>query len=331
MSGAALAAGYGADLVLGDPRRGHPVAGFGRSAAALERFAYAPSRGRGAVYAVALVGLAAVAAELLARLCARAGLGGGAALTVTVWIALGGRSLAREAERVAAQVERGDLDGARRSLPALVGRDTDGLDGPEVCRATVESVAENTGDAVLGPLLWGAVAGPGGVAAYRAANTLDAMVGNRSERYRDFGWAAARLDDAMSWPAGAVRRRARRRSARPSPAARPPRPGPRSGATAPRTRAPTPAGSRRPSPARSASASAARSPTAAGPSRARRSATAVRPDPRTWPARCGSRSRWAPCEPRSASRCARSGVHRIGVLGPQGDQSRKRRRGRLGR
>jgi adenosylcobinamide-phosphate synthase len=199
MSGAALAAGYGADLVLGDPHRGHPVAGFGRSAAALERVAYAPSRGRGAVYAVALVGLAAVAAELLARLSARAGLGGGGAMAVTVWVALGGRSLAREAERIGAQVERGDLEGARRSLPALVGRDTDGLGGTEICRATVESVAENTGDAVLGPLLWGAVAGPGGVAAYRAANTLDAMVGNRSERYRDFGWAAARLDDAMSW------------------------------------------------------------------------------------------------------------------------------------
>jgi adenosylcobinamide-phosphate synthase len=199
MSGAALAAGYGADLVLGDPRRGHPVAGFGRSALALERLAYAPSRRRGAIYAVALVGLAGFAAELAARLCARAGLGDGAALAVTVWIALGGRSLAREAERIAAQAERGDLEGARRSLPALVGRDTDGLDGAEVCRATVESVAENTGDAVLGPLLWGAVAGPGGVAAYRAANTLDAMVGNRSERYRDFGWAAARIDDAMSW------------------------------------------------------------------------------------------------------------------------------------
>ena len=67
-------------------------------------------------------------------------------------------------------------------------------------RAAVESVAENTADAVVGALLWGAVAGPAGIAAYRAANTLDAMVGHRSERYASFGWAAARLDDVLSWP-----------------------------------------------------------------------------------------------------------------------------------
>jgi adenosylcobinamide-phosphate synthase len=194
-----LVAGYGADLLFGDPHRGHPVAGFGRSAAALEQLAYAPSRLRGAVYAAALVTVAGLAAELLARLCRRAGLGGDAALAAVVWAGLGGRSLAAEAERVAAQLERGDLEAARRSLPALVGRDTEGLEETEICRATVESVAENTGDAVLGPLVWGALAGPAGAAAYRAANTLDAMVGNRSERYRDFGWAAARIDDAMSW------------------------------------------------------------------------------------------------------------------------------------
>ncbi|MCW3013135.1 MAG: cobalamin biosynthesis protein, partial [Solirubrobacterales bacterium] len=68
-------------------------------------------------------------------------------------------------------------------------------------RAALESVAENTSDAVVGALLWGAVAGPGGVMAYRAANTLDAMVGHRNARYADFGWAAARLDDALNWPA----------------------------------------------------------------------------------------------------------------------------------
>src|SRR5207302_1228960 len=71
----------------------------------------------------------------------------------------------------------------------------------ELCRAGIESVAENTADAVTGPLLWGALAGPAGVAAYRAANTLDAMVGHRNERYERFGWAAARLDDLLTWPA----------------------------------------------------------------------------------------------------------------------------------
>jgi adenosylcobinamide-phosphate synthase len=95
----------------------------------------------------------------------------------------------------------GDLDAARRALPALAGRDPQALDEAGIARAVVESVAENTADAVVATLLWGAVAGPAGVAAHRAVNTLDAMVGHRSERYAAFGSGAARLDDAMAWPA----------------------------------------------------------------------------------------------------------------------------------
>jgi adenosylcobinamide-phosphate synthase len=196
VSGAALAGGYAADLLLGDPRRWHPVAGFGRLALALERRAYAPTRSRGALYAGTLVAGAALAGELLARLAGRR-----VALAALVWAALGGRSLAREARTLAAQVDRGDLAAARGALPALCGRDPAGLDAPQLCRAAVESVAENTADAVVGALVWAAVAGPAGVAAYRAANTLDAMVGHREPHYADFGWAAARLDDALSWPA----------------------------------------------------------------------------------------------------------------------------------
>jgi adenosylcobinamide-phosphate synthase len=196
VTAAALAGGYAADVLLGDPRRWHPVAGFGRLALALERWAYAPTRRRGVLYAGTLVASAALAGELLARLAGRR-----AALAVLTWAALGGRSLAREARTLAGRVRRGDLAAARAGLPALCGRDPAGLDGPQLCRAAVESVAENTGDAVVGALVWGALAGPAGVAAYRAANTLDAMVGHRDARYADFGWAAARLDDALSWPA----------------------------------------------------------------------------------------------------------------------------------
>jgi len=196
MSGLALLSGWAADQVLGDPRRWHPVAGFGRLALALERTLYAPSRARGALYAGALVALAALGAEAATRVLPRR-----LVLAACTWAALGGRSLAREADAVAADVRSGDLGAARKALPALVGRDPDALDADGICRATVESVAENTADAVVGVLLWGAVAGPAGVAAYRAANTLDAMVGHRSERYADFGWAAARLDDALTWPA----------------------------------------------------------------------------------------------------------------------------------
>jgi adenosylcobinamide-phosphate synthase len=192
----ALVAGYAADLVLGDPRRLHPVAGFGQLALRVERAVYAPTRLRGAAFAAGLVGSAALAAEALARATGRRGL----VLLALAWAALGGRSLAQEAQRIAAQIEGGALEAARAALPALAGRDPEQLDADGVCRAVVESVAENTSDAVVGALLWGAVAGPAGIAAYRAANTLDAMVGHRDDRYGAFGWAAARLDDAMSWP-----------------------------------------------------------------------------------------------------------------------------------
>jgi len=199
MSGAALLGGWAADLVAGDPRRWHPVAGFGRLALAIERAVYAPSRVRGVLHCATLVALAAAAGELLARAACRARVGRGTALAALTWAALGGRSLAREATGIAERLGRDDLDGARAALPALAGRDPAGLDAPGIARAAIESVAENTSDAVLGALLWGALAGPAGVAAYRAANTLDAMVGHRSKRYAAFGWASARLDDALGW------------------------------------------------------------------------------------------------------------------------------------
>jgi adenosylcobinamide-phosphate synthase len=200
----AVLAGYAADLLVGDPHWGHPVAGFGWTAGALERRLWRPRRRAGALHAAVLVcgpGAAAGAAEaaLRGRPRARAALGGS-----MLWAALGGRSLAREGATLAALLDRGDLEGARRRAPALVGRDPSALGPSGLARAGVESIAENTADAVVGPLLWGALAGAGGAAAYRAANTLDAMVGHRCARYRRFGWAAARLDDVLTWPAARV-------------------------------------------------------------------------------------------------------------------------------
>ena len=87
----------------------------------------------------------------------------------------------------------------RKALPALCGRDPAGLGATELARAVIESVAENTSDAAVAPLVWGALAGPAGLAGYRAVNTLDSMVGYRSARYARFGWAAARLDDVVNW------------------------------------------------------------------------------------------------------------------------------------
>ena len=198
---AALVLGWLADRAAGDPVRGHPVAAFGRLAGGVEARVWRPVRIAGAVYAGALVGAAGVVTALAWRLTAGRPVARLALGSAVVWIALGGRSLERAALALADTVGSGDLPAARALLPTLAGRDPAALGAAELCRAGIESVAENTADAVTGPLLWGAVAGPAGVAVYRAANTLDAMVGHRSERYERFGWAAARLDDILTWPA----------------------------------------------------------------------------------------------------------------------------------
>jgi len=193
MRSGAIVLGFALDLALGDPARFHPVAGFGRAAGALEQLLWRPRRLPGAVHAALLVSAAAGLGSLAERRRALR--------VLAVWVVLGGRSLDCEALALAEVLERGALDEARRRAPALVGRDPAGLGADELARAAVESVAENTGDAVVAPLLWFAVAGASGALAYRAVNTLDAMVGHRNERYLHFGWTAARLDDAASWPA----------------------------------------------------------------------------------------------------------------------------------
>jgi adenosylcobinamide-phosphate synthase len=121
-----------------------------------------------------------------------------AATALATWTVLGGASLGGVAVALGRDLEAGDLDAARRRLPALCGRDPAQLDAGGLARAAVESVAENTSDAVVAPLLWGAVFGLPGLLGYRAVNTLDAMIGHHSPRYERFGWAAARLDDAAN-------------------------------------------------------------------------------------------------------------------------------------
>jgi adenosylcobinamide-phosphate synthase len=181
------------EAAFGDPRRLHPVAGFGRAAAMLERRLWAPSRLRGAAHVALLVGTAGIAgSRVRGRVLPEA---------LVLWTTLGARSLAEYSLRLAALVEAGDLERAREVAPALMGRDPRELPGAELCRGAVESLADNTVDAVVGALWWHALLGPAGSCAYRAANTLDAMFGHRSPRHERFGWAAARLDDVLTWPA----------------------------------------------------------------------------------------------------------------------------------
>ncbi len=193
---AGIAAGWLADLIFGDPRRGHPVALFGRGAAALERLSYADSRSAGVVHTGLLLGALGVMGVAVERAVVRAGRVGTASATAgATFVALGGTSLLRTGDRMAMLVESGDMASARRLLPSLCGRDPAALDEAGLTRAALESVAENTSDAQVAPLLWAAVGGVPAVLVYRGANTLDAMIGNRSPRYARFGWAAARFDD----------------------------------------------------------------------------------------------------------------------------------------
>ncbi|WP_231502662.1 cobalamin biosynthesis protein [Blastococcus sp. URHD0036] len=196
---AGLALGAAADLLLADPRRLHPVAGFGTAAAALERLTYRDSRMAGAGYAAVLVGTAGAAGIALDRSTRDRHVIRALTTAAVTWAVLGGTSLGRAARGVYVPLVEGDLAAARAQLPSLAGRDPSGLDAGELARATVESVAENACDAAVAPLFWGAVAGLPGLAAYRAVNTLDAMVGHRSARYARFGWAAARADDVANW------------------------------------------------------------------------------------------------------------------------------------
>ncbi|SCK22337.1 cobalamin biosynthesis protein [Streptomyces sp. WMMB 322] len=190
------------DALLGDPRRAHPVAAFGRAAAAAERVLWRDDRAAGALHtALSVAGAVSAVAALSRTARILAGAGGPALVDAAVtWTVLGGTGLRREALAVATALEEGDVAGARRLLPHLCGRDPQALDRDAIARAVVESVAENTSDAVVGAMVWGAVAGAPGMAAFRAVNTLDAMFGHRSPRHLRFGWAAARLDDAAGWP-----------------------------------------------------------------------------------------------------------------------------------
>ncbi|ADI11263.1 cobalamin biosynthesis protein [Streptomyces bingchenggensis BCW-1] len=233
--GAAL--GFLGDLAMGDPRRGHPVAAFGRAALAVERLLWRDHRGSGALYTALCAGGAAAGAVLSMRAVRALGrpASGGSALgspvakpsgrpvlgrpasetsalgrpspvaqtmltAAATWAVLGGTTLGREARAIGGALAAGDLDTARRRLPHLCGRDPQALDESQIARAVVESVAENTSDAVVGALVWGAVGGVPGLVGFRAVNTLDAMVGHKSPRYRRFGWASARLDDLAGWP-----------------------------------------------------------------------------------------------------------------------------------
>ncbi len=199
-----LALAWALDAALGDPAWfPHPVRVIGWAIAGLERVLRRtglPLRLAGALLAllVPAATYAAVAAALHAVGQAHP-LAGRALGVAVLYFCLATRCLADEARRIEKLLRAGDLPAARDALRFIVGRDTHALDEPEVCRAVVETVAENAADGVLTPLFYACLGGPALAMTYKAVSTLDSMVGYKNARYREFGWASARLEDAFSF------------------------------------------------------------------------------------------------------------------------------------
>ena len=181
------------DWLLGEPRRFHPLAGFGRLARGVEGRLYAPSRKAGAIAAALLL---APLAALAAWLSVRPGVFGAAFSVWALYFAVGHKSLHEHARPVVVALRNGDEAAARAGVARIVSRDAETL---EIVPSACESILENGNDGVFGALFWFFCAGAPGAILYRLANTLDAMWGYKDERYRRFGWAAARFDDLLNW------------------------------------------------------------------------------------------------------------------------------------
>jgi len=203
----ALLLAYALDLILGDPERlAHPVRWMGSGVTlaekALRRGFLTPAKEKaaGALMALLVTGAVWGAGTLALYYSYRYSFGLFFFLSVwMVWTSLSIKSLKSEAEMVLKALSAEGIVAARARLSRIVGRDTEKLTEQEVLKATVETVAENTGDGVVAPLFYLALGGPALMLAYKAVNTMDSMVGYKNERYKHFGWFAARLDDAANY------------------------------------------------------------------------------------------------------------------------------------
>ena len=192
------------DLLFGDPRRlPHPVVGIGRMITALEKVLRRMVRNErlgGSLLLLIVVAVTYVFVFLVLKgAYSVSPYAGFAIAAVLSWTCLAAHSLHRESKLVADRLLAGDLEGARRCLSRIVGRDTEQLDEPEIWRALVETVAENTSDGVIAPLFYLMLGGPALGLAYKAVNTLDSMVGYKNTAYIRFGWASARFDDIVNY------------------------------------------------------------------------------------------------------------------------------------
>ncbi|MBV2184138.1 MAG: adenosylcobinamide-phosphate synthase CbiB [Rhizobium sp.] len=209
---AALVGALVLDRIIGDPpalwaRLPHPVVLFGHGIAFFDRrlnrdtLSAATRRRNGVVAIVLLLALSVSVGLLLSCMLQALGPFGFVVELLLVAVFLAQKSLGDHVSAVALGLRAEGLEGGRRAVSLIVGRDPQALDEPGVCRAAIESLAENFADGVVAPALWYALAGLPGILAYKMLNTADSMIGHKNDRYRDFGWASARLDDLANWPA----------------------------------------------------------------------------------------------------------------------------------
>ncbi len=192
------------DLLFGDPHTlPHPVVGIGRMITTMERVLRRMVRNErlgGALLLLIVVVVTYLSVFLLLKGAYLVSPYVGFAVAALLsWTCLAARSLHGESKLVADRLLAGDLEGARRFLSRIVGRDTEQLDEPEIWRALVETVAENSSDGVIAPLFYLMLGGPPLGLAYKAVNTLDSMVGYKNAAYIRFGWASARFDDIVNY------------------------------------------------------------------------------------------------------------------------------------
>ena len=204
----AMAVAMAVDALVGWPapvfaRIGHPVTWLGALIAALDarwnRTTDSPAlrRAAGVAATLTVIGLAAGVGWVLQAACPE-GWAGTFLIGILAWPLVALRSLHDHVAAVATPLQAGDLDAARAAVSQIVGRDPALLDEAGIARAAIESLAENTSDGVVAPLVWGALFGLPGIIGYKAINTLDSMIGHRTERHEAFGWASARIDDVVN-------------------------------------------------------------------------------------------------------------------------------------
>lgn len=207
LNGTILLSAFALDLILGDPRwLPHPVRAIGwtiqRTETVLRRLTRTPlaEKAAGVLLVVLIVSLASFLSQFLLLSFFRISFSIGFALSVLLaYTTLAAKDLGNAAKAVLRHLVAGEIEQARTGLSMIVGRDTADLDEQEIARAVVETVAENTSDGVIAPLFYLAIGGPALALAYKAVNTLDSMVGYRNEKYINFGWAAARVDDVANF------------------------------------------------------------------------------------------------------------------------------------